>query len=213
MQSAIVQMFFGWKASFAEGYGVPKEQATALGYQLSVNGETLWRFGGPCAVAILVDDLRMKIDHARVVAPPPLLLVLCIAAGFLAEHFQHFQIFPANHPIRRPLCFALFGAAVIIFVAAIRELIRHKTHPSPYKATATIVDAGIYRFSRNPIYIGFMLVTLASAACANSAWLLLAAVALFVLLRFGVVSREEQYLSRKFGDVYEEYRRKVRRWM
>jgi protein-S-isoprenylcysteine O-methyltransferase Ste14 len=107
----------------------------------------------------------------------------------------------------------LFGAAVIIFVAAIRELIRHKTHPSPYKPTATIVDTGVYRFSRNPIYVGFLLVVVASAACANSAWLLLAAVALFVLLRFGVVSREEQYLSRKFGDVYEEYRRKVRRWM
>jgi len=154
-----------------------------------------------------------KPDRAGVAAPPPLLMVLCIAAGFLAEHAQHFPIFPANHPIRRPLCFALFGAAVIIFVAAIRELIKHKTHPSPYKPTATIVDTGIYRFSRNPIYVGFLLVVVASAACANSAWLLLAAVALFVLLRFGVVSREEQYLSRKFGDVYEEYRRKVRRWM
>jgi len=102
---------------------------------------------------------------------------------------------------------------VIIFVAAIRELIRHKTHPSPYKATATIVDTRIYRFSRNPIYLGFLPVVVASAACANSTWLLLAAVALFVLLRFGVVSREEQYLSRTFGNAYWEYRRKVRRWI
>jgi protein-S-isoprenylcysteine O-methyltransferase Ste14 len=193
--------------------GKEKAKPSGVGYPLSVNGETLSRFGGPCAVAILVDDLRMKIDHARVVAPPPLLMVLCIAAGFLAEHFQHFQIFPAHHPIRRPLCFALFGAAVIIFVTAIRELIRHKTHPSPYKATAALVQTGIYRFSRNPIYVGFLLVVLGCAMCADSGWLLLAAVALFVLLRFGVVSREEQYLSRKFGDVYEEYRRKVRRWM
>jgi protein-S-isoprenylcysteine O-methyltransferase Ste14 len=154
-----------------------------------------------------------KPDRAGVVAPPPLLMVLCIAAGFLAEHFRHFPIFPAHHPIGRPLCFALFGAAVIIFGAAIRELIKHKTHPSPYKATAALVQTGIYRFSRNPIYVGFLVVVAACAACANSAWLLLAAVALFVLLRFGVVSREEQYLSRKFGDVYEEYRRKVRRWV
>src|SRR5260370_27957340 len=94
-----------------------------VGYPLSVNGETLSRFGGPCAVAILVDDLRMKIDHARVVALPPLLMLVCLSAGFLAEHFQHFPIFPANHHIRRPLCFALFRAAAIIFVAAIRELI------------------------------------------------------------------------------------------
>jgi protein-S-isoprenylcysteine O-methyltransferase Ste14 len=65
----------------------------------------------------------------------------------------------------------------------------------------------------NPIYVGFLLVVVASAACANSAWLLLAAVALFIFLRFGVVSREEQYLSRKFGNAYEEYRRKVRRWI
>jgi protein-S-isoprenylcysteine O-methyltransferase Ste14 len=154
-----------------------------------------------------------KPDRAGVAAPPPLLMVLCIAAGFLAEHAQHFRIFSANQPVRRPLCFALFGAAVVIFVAAIRELIRHKTHPSPYKATATIVGTGIYRLSRNPIYVAFLLVVVASAAGANSAWLLVATVALFVLLRFGVVSREEQYLSRKFGNVYEEYRRKVRRWI
>jgi len=153
-----------------------------------------------------------KPDHAGVVAPPPLLMVLCLAVGFLAEHFQHFPIFPADHPLRRPLCFALFGAAVIVFVAAVRELIKHKTHPSPYKATAALVQTGIYRCSRNPIYVGFLLLVVASAACANSAWLLLAAVVLFVLLRFGVVNREEQYLSRRFGEVYEEYRRKVRRW-
>jgi protein-S-isoprenylcysteine O-methyltransferase Ste14 len=154
-----------------------------------------------------------KPDRAGVAAPPPLLMVLCIAAGFLAEHAQHFPIFPANHSVRRPLCFALFGAAVVVFVAAVGELIRHKTHPSPYKATATIVGTGIYRLSRNPIYVAFLLVVVASAAGANSAWLLVATVALFVLLRFGVVSREEQYLSRKFGNVYEEYRRKVRRWI
>src|SRR2546428_13004522 len=104
-----------------------------------------------------------KTDHANVIAPPPVLMVLCIAAGFLAEHLQHFPIFPANHPIRRPLCFALFGAAVLIFIAAIRELIRHRTHPSPYKATATLVSTGIYRFSRNPIYVAFLLVVLGCA--------------------------------------------------
>ena len=94
-----------------------------------------------------------------------------------------------------------------------RELVKHKEHPNPYRPTNAIVSSGIYSRTRNPIYVSFMFIVLASAVAANNGWLLLAIVVLFVLLEFGVVRAEERYLSVKFGAEYDEYRRRVRRWI
>jgi protein-S-isoprenylcysteine O-methyltransferase Ste14 len=76
-----------------------------------------------------------------------------------------------------------------------------------------VVDSGVYRFSRNPIYVGFLLVLVALAVGANMGWMLVMLPILFVLLHFGVVRREERYLSAKFGAGYDDYRARVRRWI
>jgi protein-S-isoprenylcysteine O-methyltransferase Ste14 len=152
-------------------------------------------------------------DHAPIIAPPPLLVALCIVGGFVARHFNPLSLFPESHPVRWPLCIALFVISALILFGAIRQLIRHKTHPSPYKPTAAVVVGGVYRFTRNPIYIAFLLIVVAFAVAANSAWFFVSAITLFVLLHFGVVKREEGYLSGKFGSAYDDYRRRVRRWL
>jgi protein-S-isoprenylcysteine O-methyltransferase Ste14 len=158
----------------------------------------------------MTDDER---GHAPIIAPPPLLVVLCIGGGYLARHYERLSLFPEQHPLRRPLYIALFTIAVVIFISAIAQFIRHKTHPSPYKPTAAVVVNGVYRFTRNPIYIAFLFVVIGFAVAANSAWFFVSAVVLFVLLHFGVIKREERYLSAKFGTTYDDYRRRVRRWL
>ena len=157
--------------------------------------------------------MKPKRDRAAVMAPPPLLLALCVAAGFGADYLKRVPLFSVVPPFHRPLYFGLFVLAAVIFVSAIGGMIRHKTHPSPYRPTEVLVVAGIYRLTRNPIYIAFLLVAVALAVETNSAWLLLSAVVLFVLLHFGVVRREEEYLSGKFGSAYDDYQRRVRRWV
>ncbi len=152
-------------------------------------------------------------DRAAVIAPPPLLTVICIAAGFIAAHFEPLPLYHGPAWPRVALCVALFLLAAVVIVLALRELIRHREHPSPYKPTDAIVGSGIYRFTRNPIYVGFVMLVLAVGIGANDAWFLLSLVMLFVLLHFGVVRPEERYLSVKFGTGYEEYRRRVRRWL
>jgi protein-S-isoprenylcysteine O-methyltransferase Ste14 len=92
-------------------------------------------------------------------------------------------------------------------------LIAHGTHPSPYRPTAAIVTTGVYRFTRNPIYVAFLLVVLAFGLFANSWWFVVFGGLLFFLLDFGVVKREESYLLEKFGDPYRQYCRQVRRWI
>ena len=73
------------------------------------------------------------------------------------------------------------------------------------------MSSGVYRFTRNPIYVSFLIVVIAAAIGANSWWVLASLVPLFILFEFGVIRPEEKYLSSKFGATYDDYRRHVRR--
>jgi protein-S-isoprenylcysteine O-methyltransferase Ste14 len=79
--------------------------------------------------------------------------------------------------------------------------------------TTTIVQTGPYRFTRNPIYLGMFLGLVGLAIGFDSLWLLGTLVPFALVIRYGVVAREEAYLERKFGDVYCHYRARVRRWL
>jgi protein-S-isoprenylcysteine O-methyltransferase Ste14 len=161
-----------------------------------------------------ISDMPAQPDRARIIAPPPLLMIVAIALGLVAHRF-------APMPLVRTMTFeqrmaiggALFLGAAILIGLALRQFHAHREHPSPYQPTNAIVDSGVYRFTRNPIYVGFLLVVAAAAVAANSAWLAASLVLLFVVYEFGVVRREERYLSAKFGSVYDDYRKRVRRWL
>jgi protein-S-isoprenylcysteine O-methyltransferase Ste14 len=66
---------------------------------------------------------------------------------------------------------------------------------------------------RNPIYLGMVLGLIGLAIAFNSLWLLMTLVPFALVIRYGVITREEAYLERKFGDVYRRYRARVRRWL
>jgi protein-S-isoprenylcysteine O-methyltransferase Ste14 len=78
--------------------------------------------------------------------------------------------------------------------------------------TTTIVETGPY-LTRNPIYLGMVLGLIGLAIAFNGLWLLMTLVPFALVIRYGVVAREEAYLERKFGDVYRGYRSRVRRWL
>ena len=157
--------------------------------------------------------MNERRDRAAIIAPPPLLTVLCIAAGAVIEQFRPFPFVPGLGHSRIAICIALLLVAAAFIGSAIRQFRRHNEDPSPYKPTGTIVDSGIYGRSRNPIYIGFLIFVLAVAVATNSLWIALSFLMLFLLLQFGVVRPEERYLSGKFGSTYDDYRSRVPRWI
>jgi protein-S-isoprenylcysteine O-methyltransferase Ste14 len=153
-----------------------------------------------------------QADRPGIIAPPLLLAVLCILAGFGAEHFVRLPLVEGHATMRRAAGVAIFAAACLVLLDALRQLRRHRTTPNPYRPSSAVVSSGVYGLSRNPIYVAFLLVVLASAIGANTGWMLIALVVLFLLLEFGVVRREERYLAAKFGREYDDYRARVRRW-
>jgi protein-S-isoprenylcysteine O-methyltransferase Ste14 len=112
-------------------------------------------------------------------------------------------------PLGAPLvvfAIALFAYSVATFRAAGTSL-------PARKPTTTIVRAGPYRFSRNPIYLAFSLFQLGIALWVNSVWLLATLVGAVALMHYFVIPREEEYLARKFGAQYLDYKASVRRWL
>jgi len=109
----------------------------------------------------------------------------------------------------------IFVAGIALNVGGFVTQKRAGTDPIPFNPTTRIVGHGRYRFSRNPMYLGFALCTFGLAILVDSAWMLLAVPIGLVLVDRIVITREERYLERKFGDEYLNYKRRgrVRRWL
>jgi protein-S-isoprenylcysteine O-methyltransferase Ste14 len=152
-------------------------------------------------------------DRARIIAPPPLLAVVCIGTAFGARRFEPMPLFAAKSAVQVAIGVGLILVAIGIIAWCRSVFIRHGTHLNPYTPTKAVVVTGPYRFSRNPIYLAFLIFVLSFALLANSYWFVVAAVLLLILLHFGVVKREEIYLREKFGDDYAAYFNRVRRWI
>jgi len=150
-------------------------------------------------------------DNPGVIAKPPSLFLAALAAGSVLE-----LVFPTNFvhgTARFALGAALLAAGIGLMSAAIRKQRAAGTNIETDRPTETIVRDGPYRYSRNPIYVALVLIYLGVAVLGDSLWLLALLAPLLVVMRFGVIAREEAYLDRKFGDVYRSYRASVRRWL
>jgi protein-S-isoprenylcysteine O-methyltransferase Ste14 len=151
-------------------------------------------------------------DRSNAVIRPPLALALAILGGLAAERLVPLPFLPDDMP-KAWAGVAVLASGLALGAWAIATLRRAGTHVQTTQPTTTIVTSGPYRFTRNPIYVGMLAVLIGLAIALNTAWLLVALAAFFLVIRFGVIAREEAYLERKFGEVYRSYKSRVRRWL
>ncbi len=96
---------------------------------------------------------------------------------------------------------------------ALLTIARHRTALLPGGATTTVIDHGPFAWSRNPLYVGLLVLSAGVALVAGSTWALVALPVEWALLRWGAILPEERYLAAKFGATYTDYCRRVRRWL
>ena len=142
---------------------------------------------------------------------PPLVYLGAIGLGLLAHLAWPAAWLPAS--LGLPVGIALLLAAAALFIAAVRALGKAGTPVPGNRPTTSIVQAGPYRFSRNPIYLAFTLFQVGLAAALDSVALLLSAAPALALMALVVVPREERYLEARFPSEYAAYKREVRRWI
>ena len=90
---------------------------------------------------------------------------------------------------------------------------RHETGLLPGQATRAMIEEGPYRLSRNPLYVGLLALYLAVGLLAPTVWGLVLFPAAVTLVLWGAIRPEERYLRERFGAPYEDYTRRVRRWL
>ncbi|WP_065750442.1 methyltransferase family protein [Bradyrhizobium paxllaeri] len=151
-------------------------------------------------------------DTANVIVRPPIAWALAVLAGFALNWLMPLPFLPAGLPAGW-LGAIVFALALALLAWAISTMTRAGSNVPTNLPSTTIVDTGPYRFTRNPIYLGMVLGLIGLALAFNSLWLLMTLVPFALVIRYGVIAREEAYLERKFGDVYRRYCARVRRWL
>jgi protein-S-isoprenylcysteine O-methyltransferase Ste14 len=151
-------------------------------------------------------------DTARVIVRPPLAWGLAVVAGLALNWGVPLSFLPADLPAGW-LGAMVFVLALALIAWAIVTISTGGSHVRTNLPTTTIVDSGPYRFTRNPIYLSMFMGLVGLAIAFNNLWLPMMLVPFALVIRYGVVAREEDYLERKFGDVYRGYRTRVRRWL
>jgi protein-S-isoprenylcysteine O-methyltransferase Ste14 len=138
------------------------------------------------------------------------------------EAIRPFSVGIAMNKVRplpfRPSTVAMLGplatvCAVLLFLLSYREFRRAGTPVRGSERSTTIVRTGPYRFSRNPIYLSFILLVLGLSVWLNDLWLLVTLIPAVGIIAMVVIPREEGFLERNFNDQYSSYKAQVRRWL
>ena len=107
----------------------------------------------------------------------------------------------------------LLGVAGALAVTGSRAFNAAGTNVDPREPALALVRTGPYQFTRNPMYLGMVILQLGLALTFSLDWALFGAVCVWAVLHFGVVLREEAYLSAGFGEAYSSYLAQTRRWL
>jgi protein-S-isoprenylcysteine O-methyltransferase Ste14 len=145
--------------------------------------------------------------------PPPLLFVAGLVLGWLVDRLRPLPMTELPLVLRSVFAF-LFGIGwFLLFSAAYRVFRREHTTLVPNKPASALCTTGIYSRTRNPMYISLAILYIAVTLVLGSWWPLLILPLVMVVVDQYVVAREERYLARAFPHDYDEYCRRVRRWL
>lgn len=157
----------------------------------------------------MTEEAQDKKDIPNVIMLPPVLVLLHVIAGItlnwiFAVHFGHAWGWVGL--ILLGACFGIIAWSKKLFDAA-------GTPVPPNQPATAIVTDGPYKYSRNPMYLSFVMGFAGLSFLADAPVMLLMAIPLFLILDQKVIVPEEQYLSEKFGETYRDYQTQVRRWV
>lgn len=150
-------------------------------------------------------------DNPGVVAPPPLIYAGALSIGLVVHRFFPVKCLPGA--AARLLGRVCMGISGMLALCALLEMRRAGTHVDPRQPATALVSQGPFRLTRNPLYLSLTLLYAGIALVVNSLWPILLLPGALIMIRYGVINREERYLERTFGEQYLSYKAKARRWV
>jgi protein-S-isoprenylcysteine O-methyltransferase Ste14 len=145
--------------------------------------------------------------------PPPVLALLLLFVMWGISLLTPPIALPPFIPEVASRAVALIGGALSLAGAISFRLAKTTVNPLKPEKASSLVRSGIYRFTRNPMYLGLLFVLLAGAMFLSSAWALVGPLAFVLYINRFQIAPEEKILAAKFGADYSAYCAKVRRWL
>lgn len=142
---------------------------------------------------------------------PPVIALLCIGIAYLLGRLIPLPF--AAPTILRYIGLILTFVGFLLGIGAFVEFHKAQTTLDPHGSTSQLVTSGIFRFSRNPIYLGFLLIVIGLPLYFGLFWGVAIAPVFIFLMNYLVIQHEEVYLERKFRETYTDYQARVRRWL
>jgi protein-S-isoprenylcysteine O-methyltransferase Ste14 len=145
--------------------------------------------------------------------PPPVVALLAAGAMWGIARLAPIVEIPDPWRVAAAIVCGLAGFAVSIAGIVSFRLAKTTVNPMKPEETSALVRSGIYRRTRNPMYLGSVLILTAWAVFLSSAWALLGAGVFVLYMNRFQISPEERILAQLFGASYADYRSRVRRWL
>ncbi len=150
-------------------------------------------------------------DTSGPIVRPPIAFACSLLSGLVLGRIWPLAL--SSSGVRESAGVLLGAASIVLFARSVGEFRKFGTPIPSSRPSTTVVRTGPYRLSRNPIYLAFTLLQLGIGLWAGNGWLLVLLIPTLALISRGVIDREEQYMTEKFGEDYLRYRRSVRRWL
>ena len=143
--------------------------------------------------------------------PPPLVvLILVISTFFSSKKIDLIQI-----PLQSLISIFILSIGILILLNPVLKFKKSKTTINPIKFNKVnkLVTSGIYKYSRNPMYLGFLIIVISSSIFYLNTYSILTPLFFYLWINRFQIKREEVFLTKKFGEDYLSYKKKTRRWI
>ena len=143
--------------------------------------------------------------------PPPILVLILVVSSFLSS--KKIDVIHIPHQTLVSILILLIG--ILILIIPVTKFIKYKTtiDPIEFKKVNKLVTSGIYKYSRNPMYLGLLLIVISSSILYLNIYSVSTPIFFYYWINRFQIQREEIFLTEKFGKEYLSYKNKTRRWI
>ena len=143
--------------------------------------------------------------------PPPIIVLTLI----ISIYFSSKKIDLINIPFQLEISFFILSLGILVFINPVLKFIKSKTtiNPIQFEETNRLVTSGIFKYSRNPMYLGMLMIIISTSIFYLNIYSILTPFLFVFWINKFQIKREEVFLTEKFGKEYLSYKNKTRRWL
>ena len=143
--------------------------------------------------------------------PPPVIVLILVVSNFLSSK----KIDIINIPNQTLVSIIILLIGVFILIIPVSKFIKSKTtiNPIKFKKVNKLITSGIYKYSRNPMYLGFLMIVISTSIYYLNIFSIITPILFYFWINRYQIKREEIFLREKFGKEYLLYTTKTRRWI